>query len=59
MPVPHIILLDEHVTPDTTWIMVHCVFTLHVTSVQLQLCKGQSDSRSEHTYIIMIITGFI
>ena len=55
-PVPHIIWRDE-----TTWIMVHCVFTFHVlfpgacmvTSVQLQLllCKGQSDSRSASTYI--------
>ena len=32
MPVPHIISLDEHVTirSRTTWIMEHCVFTLHV-----------------------------
>ena len=36
MPVPHIILLDEHVTRDTirtSWIMVHRVFTFHEVTI--------------------------
>ena len=54
IPVPHIIILDEHVTPDTirtTWIMVNCVNS----TTTVPVCKGQSDSCSEHTYIIMIM----